>query len=63
MGIGIVGGAMTQRSKQSIAGVAVLAIVWLSAVVITNGQAASTAAAPPMAEQVFKNVQVLKGFP
>ena len=63
MGIGIVGGAMTQRSKQSIAGVAVLAIVWLSAVVITNGQAASTAAAPPMAEQVFKNVQVLKGIP
>ena len=63
MGIGIVGGAMTQRSKQSIAGVAVLAIVWLSAVVITNGQAASTAAAPPMAEQVFKNVQVLKGLP
>ena len=63
MGIGIVGGAMTQRSKQSIAGVAVLAIVWLSAVVITSGQAASTAAAPPMAEQVFKNVQVLKGIP
>ena len=63
MGIGIVGGAMTQRSKQSSAGVAVLAIVWLSAVVITNGQAASTAAAPPMAEQVFKNVQVLKGLP
>ena len=63
MGIGIVGGAMRQRSKQSIAGVAVLAIVWLSAVVITNGQAASTAAAPPMAEQVFKNVQVLKGLP
>ena len=63
MGIGIVGGAMTQRRKQSVAGVAVLAIVWLSAVVITSGQAASTAAAPPMAEQVFKNVQVLKGIP
>jgi hypothetical protein len=40
-----------------------VAIVWLSAVVITSGQAASTAAVPPMAEQVFKNVQVLKGIP
>ena len=63
MGIGIVGGDMTQRSKHSLAGVAVLAIVWLSAVVITSGQAGSTAAPPPMAEQVFKNVQVLKGIP
>jgi outer membrane lipoprotein-sorting protein len=41
----------------------VLAIIWLSAVVITSGQAASTPAAPPMAETVFKNVQVLKGIP
>jgi outer membrane lipoprotein-sorting protein len=49
--------------KRSSAGVAVLAIVWLSAVVITSGQAPSTPAAPPMAEQVFKNVQVLKGIP
>jgi outer membrane lipoprotein-sorting protein len=63
MGIGIVGGAMTKRSKHSIAGVAVLAVIWLSAVVITSGQAASTPGAPPMAEQVFKNVQVLKGIP
>jgi outer membrane lipoprotein-sorting protein len=63
MGIGIVGGDMTQVSNHSIAGVAVLAIIWLSAVVITSGQAASTPAAPPMAETVFKNVQVLKGIP
>ena len=61
--MGIVGGDMTKRSKHSIAGVAVLAIVWLSAVVITSGQTAGTPAAPPMAEQVFKNVQVLKGIP
>jgi outer membrane lipoprotein-sorting protein len=54
---------MTNRSKHSIAGISVLAIIWFSAVVITSGQAASTPAAPPMAEQVFKNVQVLKGIP
>ena len=54
---------MTQRSKQSVVGVAALVVVWVSAVVITSGQTASTAAAPPMAEQVFKNVQVLKGIP
>jgi photosynthetic reaction center cytochrome c subunit len=54
---------MTNRAKHSVAGVAVLAMVWVSAVVITSGQAASNAAAPPMAETVFKNVQVLKGIP
>jgi photosynthetic reaction center cytochrome c subunit len=54
---------MTERSKKSIVGFAVLAGVWVSAVVITSGQGAPTAAAPPMAEQVFKNVQVLKGLP
>ena len=64
MGIGIVGsGAMRQRSKQSIVGVAVAAVVWFSAVVITSGQGGPAPAAPPMAEQVFKNVQVLKGIP
>jgi outer membrane lipoprotein-sorting protein len=54
---------MTQRSKQSIVGVAALVVAWVSAVVITSGQAAPTPAMPPMAEQVFKNVQVLKGIP
>jgi outer membrane lipoprotein-sorting protein len=54
---------MTQRSKQSVVGVAALVVVWVSAVAITSGQTASTAAVPPMAEQVFKNVQVLKGIP
>ena len=54
---------MTRRSQQSIVGVAVLAAVWLSAVVITSGQAGPAPAAAPMAEQVFKNVQVLKGIP
>jgi hypothetical protein len=51
------------RSTRSIVGVVGAAAVWLSAVVITNGQAGSAPAAPPMADQVFKNVQVLKGIP
>jgi outer membrane lipoprotein-sorting protein len=54
---------MTRRLNQSIVGVAALAVVWLSAVVITSGQAGPGPATPPMAEQVFKNVQVLKGIP
>jgi outer membrane lipoprotein-sorting protein len=47
--------------------VAVCAAMWLSSVVLMNGQAGPAAApatsAVPMAEQVFKNVQVLKGIP
>ena len=35
--------------------------LWLSSVVLTSGQTAP--AGPPMAEQVFKNIQVLKGIP
>src|SRR4030095_6564084 len=57
------GFAMTRRWKQSILGVAASAVVWFSAVVITSGQAGPAPAVPPMAEQVFKNVQVLKGLP
>jgi len=54
---------MTYRSKQSIIAVAALVIVWVSAVAITRGQTTAAPAAPPMAETVFKNVQVLKGIP
>ena len=35
--------------------------LWLSSVVLTSGQTAPVG--PPMAEQVFKNIQVLKGIP
>jgi len=54
---------MTYRSKQSIIAVAALVIVWVSVVAITRGQTTAAPAAPPMAETVFKNVQVLKGIP
>jgi photosynthetic reaction center cytochrome c subunit len=54
---------MRGSSRRSIVGVAVSAVVWLSAVVITGGQGGPAPAPPPMAEQVFKNVQVLKGIP
>jgi hypothetical protein len=43
------------------------ALVWLSSVVLTRGQAAPAQAppaqGPPLSEQVFKNIQVLKGLP
>jgi hypothetical protein len=57
---------MTRHWKRSIRGVAAFAAVWLSSVVLMSGQAgqpAAPAAGPPMAEQVFKNIQVLKGIP
>jgi photosynthetic reaction center cytochrome c subunit len=49
-----------KRSSLS-AAVGVCVALWLSSVVLTRGQTAPTG--PPMAEQVFKNVQVLKGIP
>ena len=49
-----------KRSSLSVAA-GVCAALWLSSVVLTSGQTAP--AGPPMAEQVFKNVQVLKGIP
>jgi photosynthetic reaction center cytochrome c subunit len=57
---------MTRQLKRTIVGVGAFATVWLSSVVWMSGQAtgqAGPAPAPPMAEQVFKNVQVLKGIP
>ena len=53
---------MTASYRNPIAGVAASAVVWLSCLVSTSGQAGPTTG-PPMAEQVFKNVQVLKGLP
>jgi photosynthetic reaction center cytochrome c subunit len=49
-----------KRSSLS-AAVGVCVALWLSSVVLTRGQTPPTG--PPMAEQVFKNVQVLKGIP
>jgi photosynthetic reaction center cytochrome c subunit len=39
------------------------AIVWLAGAVWASGQAGPRPAGAPMAEEVFKNVQVLKGIP
>jgi hypothetical protein len=50
---------MKRNSLSAAAGVC--AALWLSSVVLTSGQTAS--AGPPLAEQVFKNIQVLKGIP
>ena len=50
---------MKQSSLSTAAGVG--AALWLSSVVLMSGQTAP--AGPPMAEQVFKNIQVLKGIP
>ena len=50
-------------SRHTISGVIALGIVcWLGLVVSAQGQAAAPAAAP-LSDQVFKNVQVLKGIP
>ena len=49
-----------KRSSLSVA-VGMCAALWLSSVVLTSGQTAP--AGPPMSEQVFKNIQVLKGIP
>ena len=53
---------MTSELKRSIPGAVASAAVWLSSVVFVSGQAAPPAP-PPLSEQVFKNVQVLKGIP
>jgi photosynthetic reaction center cytochrome c subunit len=50
---------MKRSSLSTAAGVC--AALWLSSVVLTSGQTAPVG--PPMAEQVFKNIQVLKGIP
>jgi photosynthetic reaction center cytochrome c subunit len=48
--------------RSSLSGaVGVCTALWLASAVLTSGQTAP--AGPPMAEQVFKNIQVLKGIP
>jgi photosynthetic reaction center cytochrome c subunit len=56
---------MRRLVNRTMAGVVASAAVWLSSVVLTSGQAPQAGPPPgvPMAEQVFKNVQVLKGIP
>jgi photosynthetic reaction center cytochrome c subunit len=54
---------MTNRSRRSIAGITAATVLWVSAIVVMSGQGGAAPAVPPMAEQVFKNVQVLKGIP
>ena len=44
------------------AGIAATAALWLLSASLVGGQAAQ-GARPPMAEEVFKNIQVLKGIP
>ena len=53
---------MIRELKPSIPGVVASAAIWLSSVVFVSGQAAPPAP-PPLSDQVFKNVQVLKGIP
>jgi hypothetical protein len=48
--------------SRTILGAAGMTVVWLVRVVLASGQA-EPAQKPPMAEDVFKNVQVLKGIP
>ena len=51
-----------QMMKRTILGTSVMAVVWLAGAVWAAGQAAPPAK-PPMAEEVFKNVRVLRGIP
>lgn len=53
---------MIARSNRILFGVATMAISGLVGVVLSAGQAAP-AQKPPMAEEVFKNVRVLRGIP
>ena len=53
---------MTSKQQRSILGIVAFAAVWLSSLVFVGGQP-GPAAPPPVSEQVFKNVQVLKGIP
>ena len=59
---------MMPRSRRTPFGAATIAVtlatVWLTGAIPSAGQAQATAAArPPMAEEVFKNVRVLRGIP
>jgi hypothetical protein len=66
---GSVGSRQSAVGTQRGAGVGLLAasclvaLVWLGAAVVAAQGQAAPAATPPMSDQVFKNVQVLKGIP
>ena len=49
-------------SKSLTTGIAATTALWLLSASLVGGQAAQ-GARPPMAEEVFKNIQVLKGIP
>jgi hypothetical protein len=54
---------MTASTKRTIAVViSTTAVAWVTSIVAAGGQAAPPDR-PPMAEEVFKNIQVLKGIP
>src|SRR5262245_61789622 len=57
---------MTFRSRRIVLGAAGIAAISLLGAVLASGQAGqpqAQAQRPPMAEDVFKNVQLLKGIP
>ena len=53
---------MTLGSRRTIVGVTATAVVWLVGVVLAAGQA-QPELKTPMAEEVFKNIRVLRGIP
>src|SRR5579862_7047796 len=59
------GVSMTFRSRRSIVGMVTVLSVFVLGTVLARGQAAPAGQAPrvQMAEEVFKNVQLLKGIP
>ena len=56
---------MTFTSNRRVLGTVATGVVWLLGVAFVSGQAgpAGQAARPQMSEDVFKNVQILKGIP
>src|SRR3954467_10433860 len=52
---------MTKPSRRTVLSAATAVVVWLAASVWVVGQA--PAEKPPLAEEVFKNIRVLKGIP
>jgi hypothetical protein len=53
---------MNMGSRRNLLGATAAAIVWLAGVVLAGGQA-QPEQKPPMAEEVFKNIRVLRGIP
>ncbi len=51
------------RIRTVAAALGATAAAWILSVAVVGGQAAPPADRPPMAEEVFKNIQVLKGIP